>query len=162
MFADRAFAVVEDGSCIIGGCMDSKMPEYRPEATYDDGSCPPVFPGCTDSTAANYRPKANYDDGSCKYVGCMKEDAFNYDPNAALPGKCISKIYGCLDPSATNYRSAANTDSGKCKFVGCMDSTRLNYDSNAVSDNPGLGRAGRHLAAHSSAGRLYRSPRPLL
>lgn len=110
------------------------MPAFQPDATYDDGSCPPIFPGCTDPSAANYRSLANVDDGTCKYAGCMKEQAFNYDPVATFPGKCIAKRYGCTDSAAANYYNQANTDDGLCKFVGCIDSTRLNYDEAAVRE----------------------------
>ena len=48
-------AVVDDGSCLQAGCMDSRFAEYNPEADFDDGiSCPDVRLGCTDNTAANF------------------------------------------------------------------------------------------------------------
>ena len=74
------------------------------------------------------------EDGTCKYAGCMKDQAFNYDPVATFPGKCIAKRYGCTDSAAANYYNQANTDDGLCKFVGCIDSTRLNYDEAAVRE----------------------------
>ena len=129
----RPYAIVDDGSCIIGGCTDSTSAAYQPVATFNDGSCPPIFSGCTSPTAANYRSLANLDDGSCEYAGCMDEKAFNYDQSATLQSKCIAKTIGCTDPLANNYYAAANTESGECKYVGCTDSSRLNFDAEAVS-----------------------------
>ena len=41
----RVFAVIDDGSCVIGGCTDSGNPVYSPFATFDDGSCVVMYPG---------------------------------------------------------------------------------------------------------------------
>ena len=39
--------------------------------------------GCTDEVAENYDPEAYMDDGSCEYIiGCMNENASNYDSTA--------------------------------------------------------------------------------
>ena len=64
----RSFAVVDDGNCLQGGCMDSRFAQYNPSATYDDGSCPPVIyanPNPTSNPDANPGPSpdANPDPG---------------------------------------------------------------------------------------------------
>ena len=67
----QSFAVVNDGSCILGGCTDPTAAAYNPEATYDDGSCVVVIMGCMDSAAANFRVLATVEDGTCVYAGCI-------------------------------------------------------------------------------------------
>ena len=54
----RPFAVVDDGSCLIGGCTDSRFPQYNPAASYDNGGCAPPVPGCTNTAAVNYQASA--------------------------------------------------------------------------------------------------------
>ena len=51
----------------ILGCTDPTAPNYNPDATVNDGSCPADVLGCLDQDAANYNPKANKDDGNCEY-----------------------------------------------------------------------------------------------
>ena len=77
--------------------MDSRNPSFLPVATYNDGSCLPLFEGCTDADAYNYRPLANWDDGSCKYSGCADSSALNFVPGRRidLPGACIGVIVSC-------------------------------------------------------------------
>ena len=48
---------------------DSRLPEYSPLATYDDGSCSPLLYGCMHASAYNYRAVATLDDGSCLHLG---------------------------------------------------------------------------------------------
>lgn len=127
--------MVEDESCIIGGCTDSTSAGYLPAATYDDGSCPVVYLGCTDSEAPNYRPLANTDDGSCEHAGCLESAMLNYDATATVSGKCVPYTDGCTAPDAENFASWANRDDGTCKFVGCTDSERSNYNPSATEDD---------------------------
>ena len=67
----RPFAVTDDGSCVQGGCMDSRFDAFEPGATFDDGSCPPVLPGCMQHDASNYRALATveHESSSCLYQG---------------------------------------------------------------------------------------------
>ena len=69
----RPFAVTDDGSCVQGGCMDSRFDAFEPVATFDDGSCPPVLPGCMQSDASNYRALATveHEPSSCLYQGWL-------------------------------------------------------------------------------------------
>ena len=116
--------------------MDSLSSAFGDDATFDDGSCPPVFYGCMDSTASNFRASANRDrEGSCRYIGCLDPGALNYDAAATVPGVCADRIYGCLASAAYNYQSSANTQSGRCEHVGCTDSTRVNFDPTANLDS---------------------------
>ncbi|MBI1267212.1 MAG: hypothetical protein GC193_07270 [Cryomorphaceae bacterium] len=49
----------------------------------------PEMSGCTDVSACNYNALALVDDGSCMgLMGCMNENAVNYDPNATCSGFC--------------------------------------------------------------------------
>ena len=59
--------VTDDGSCVQGGCMDSRFDAFEPGATFDDGSCPPVLPGCMQY----YRALATveHEPSSCLYQG---------------------------------------------------------------------------------------------
>ena len=131
-------AQVDDGSCIIGGCTDATSTGFNPQATYEDGSCPPIILGCTNSAASNYRHLANADDASCRYAGCMFSTANNYDPNAQIPGACDSVgPHGCTDPAAINYYPDAQQDDGSCVIAGCTDPSRSNYNPRA-SFNDGM------------------------
>ena len=87
-----------------------------------------------DPAAYNYREAADIADGSCLYQGCLKSLAFNYDPSATLPGRCINVLVGCMDPAASNYFLQANT-AGACRYPGCTDSTRPNYNPSATVDD---------------------------
>ena len=127
--------MLDDATCIIGGCTDSTSIGYMPSATYNDGSCPVIYLGCTDSTATNYRDIANSDDNSCLYAGCLQSGMVNYDPNADLPGECTPYTDGCMAAGAQNLVPWANRDDGTCKFVGCTDSERDNYDPTATADD---------------------------
>ena len=70
----RPFAVTDDGSCVQGGCMDSRFDAFEPVATFDDGSCPPVLPGyaCspTRATTARWPPSStSHPRASTKVLG---------------------------------------------------------------------------------------------
>ena len=91
------------------GCTDDSATNFDPDATYDDGSCPPVLPGCMRSDASNYRALATIEDGSCLYQGCLDSSAINHDPSATLPGECVGAVTGCLDSLAINFYQGANT-----------------------------------------------------
>ena len=148
----RASAVVDDGSCIIGGCTDQKSLGFQSFATYSDGSCPAPFEGCTDATGINFWARANVDDGSCQYRGCLDSLALNYDVRATVPARCTLPIFGCTDSRAGNYRPSAQRQRRPvsrrgvsligCLFIGCMDSTRRNFDELANIDS---GRCAREF-----------------
>jgi len=131
----RSTAIIDDGSCLLGGCTDKRMPEYNPLATSDDGSCTPVLQGCTDALAANYRIVATVNDDSCLYAGCMDASAINYAARAALPAVCEMKVLGCMDPAAENPFEAANVDDGSCIFVGCTNPLSSNHLVKATIDD---------------------------
>ena len=122
---------MDDGTCVQGGCTDSRFDAFNPSATYDDGSCPPALLGCMQSAASNYRALATLEDGSCLYQGCTDSTALNHDPSATLSGECTGVVSGCLDSAALNFYKEANTDGGGCAYGGCTDSVRSNFDPTA-------------------------------
>ena len=140
----RVFAVIDDGSCIQGGCMDRRIDAFAPFATFGDRS-PPVLLGCMKPDASNYRTLATLEDGSCHYQGCTDPTAINHDPSATLPGECIAIVLGCLDSLALNFY---NTASGKCTtmaandecsiyvITGCMAPDKDNRPLNQRVDRP--------------------------
>ena len=131
----RSFAMVDDGSCIRGGCLDSRAPEFDAGANYDDGTCSPILPGCTDSRAYNYRALATVSDSSCLYVGCVDSLAFNYDASATLPGQCVAVVVGCTDPRAANYYPDANR--AYDSFAGLQVISRgISLSSDLTSPHP--------------------------
>jgi hypothetical protein len=146
----KSWATEDDGSCQIGGCLDTDndddvdeddraRPQFDANATYHDGSCPTLFFGCTDPLAYNYRQiceaKLCEDNGECKYLGCMDTGAMNFDSAATLPGTCRLPVVGCTHSLAFNYWPAANQDSGGCRFAGCTDSRAPSYDPTANTDS---------------------------
>ena len=143
----RSWAVLDDGSCVIGGCTDSRFAQFipprestarafNPAASYDDGSCPTVHAGCTDSHAVNYRPLANVDDGSCRRAGCMVSAAPNYDASAMLPGRCHAFIIGCMDSSAASFLPLADRHrADTCVYGGCTNSNAANFDPTVGFDD---------------------------
>ena len=125
------------------GCTDPTLYGYNwvNPANTDDGSCLPWFVGCMDEEAWNYQPLANiWDTESCVYFGCIDELSLNYDSTANTNnGSCIYPTLGCIDPNAFNYNVDANVDDGSCieELYGCMDPTMWNYNesANMPSDN---------------------------
>eukprot|EP00966_Prymnesium_polylepis_P228435 5286948-Prymnesium_polylepis.1 len=108
--------MLDDGTCVIGGCIDVENPGYQSFATFDDGSCPIIFRGCMHRKASNFRRKANVDSGKCKYRGCLDSTKLNYNPTATVKGRCIDIRPGCMDPDADNYWKDSNKDSGTCIY----------------------------------------------
>ena len=52
-----------------------------------------------------------------RIVGCMDNNADNYQPCASVEGFCAFE--GCTSPKACNYDADANTDDGSCDFFTC-------------------------------------------
>ena len=156
------YAVVDDGSCIIGGCIDSRHPAFDATASYDDGSCPYLIEGCLDRAAANYRPAAVLPKVSdCKYniAGCTNSRFLGFDPTATVMNVeyCgVAVREGCTDSRATSYRNDANTHlAAACAFFGCTDSSRPNYDATATREDGSCGRV--YTGCMDSAATNYRS-----
>ncbi len=125
-------ANVDDGSCIVGGCMYQAASNYNSAATYDNATCEftCAAQGCTDAAASNYDANAEEDNGSCLYAGCTSVAATNYNPNAfGDDGSC--EFAGCMNELACNYDASATSDDGSCLIVGCMDPEGLNFDAGA-------------------------------
>ena len=67
-----------------------------------------IINACSDSNASNYCPGGNmYLNENCIYdeevLGCMCEDAYNYNASATTDdGNCII-VNGCSNPDAMNY-----------------------------------------------------------
>lgn len=61
-------------------------------------------------------------DQSSFILGCMDEDALNYNPLANYDdGSCIEVIEGCTDNNAINFDAAANVDDGSCEYTLSCD-----------------------------------------
>ena len=151
------FATDDNGTCIIevGGCTLPFACNYDPNADfYLPGSCdfsclfgmPPGDGECTDELACNYgmeEPCSYFDaEGNlCATVGCMNEEACNFDPEAQVNSGCeyaSCQTFGCTNANACNYDAEANTDNGSCEYascVGCTDNGASNYDPEASIDN---------------------------
>ena len=127
--------MIDDGSCHVGGCTDSRNRAYDSAATFDTGSCDTTFEGCTDSRASNFRLLANLDDGTCKYSGCIDSHAQNFDQSATIPSTCSFYTPGCIDSFADNFNSEATLDAGSCIVAGCTKSGRVEYNSRATVDD---------------------------
>ena len=145
-----------DGTnCEITGCTDPSNPGYDPSATVDDGSC--LVGGCVMSFACNYNPDADYQlPGACDFnscQGCTDAQACNYDADATLDdsscyyandyhdcnGLCLhdadddgvcdeEEIEGCTDPGAINYDPMATEEDGSCWVAGCIIPFACNYN----------------------------------
>ena len=81
-------------------------------------------------------------DGICdefEVIGCMEEDACNYDPAATdNTGGCDYSCYGCIDPNSCNYNPEASLDDGTCDYTSCLGCTlpqACNYDPEAILDD---------------------------
>ena len=128
--------MVDDGSCSIGGCTDSRLTGYASSATFDDGTCPLVRSGCVVAAATNFRPTANVDDGSCAFAGCLDSSRGDYDATATLPGLCTQLIQGCADSLASNYDAAVTAHvSSECVVLGCTNAQSRGYNPNATDDD---------------------------
>lgn len=57
-------------------------------------------------------------------VGCMDEEALNYNPAAIVPDEsCLYElpvIPGCTEPHACNYDSEATENNGSCEYTSCI------------------------------------------
>ena len=99
--------------------------------------CIPTVIGCMDEEAFNYDSEANTA-GECIEIieGCTNELAYNYDEYANVDdNSCEPYIYGCLDETAWNYNPDANVADESCLYFGCTDETALNYDETANVNN---------------------------
>ena len=129
-------ATQDDGSCIFLGCTDIFACNYDDLANQDDSSCEYNFEyyNC-DQTCIN----DNDLDAVCdelEIVGCQQTNADNYNPFATDPGFCV--YLGCMDEEATNYDPTANTTDNSCYFEGCMNPNALNFDLDATLNNESL------------------------
>jgi len=120
---------VDDGTCFMGGCTDSRARNYAPAAIIETGECDLVGVGCTFSEALNFMAGASHDSGTCIIAGCLDSLALNFDPLATVLGVvCLEARTGCMITLATNYDISANVAVNDiCRVLGCTDSTQLGY-----------------------------------
>lgn len=121
---------------VIAGCVNPDYPNFNPEATVSDMSCP--YEGCTDPNACNF---GNFDTNNpdlCIYPGCCDQDACNYNPDAGcLNSECIYP--DCDDPYACNFNPEPDCIVNKtCIFPECGDPEACNYRVNALCDDNSL------------------------
>ncbi|MGB2383053.1 MAG: hypothetical protein ACPH78_04915 [Flavobacteriales bacterium] len=159
-----------DGNVLeVEGCTDGMAPNFDPAANVDDGSC--LVGGCILPSACNFDSEADYYvAGACEFdscVGCTDEAACNFDPEATLgslamctyplafylgcDGACLNdmdgdgtcdelEIPGCTNPEAPNFNPYATDDNGTCVpplVGGCILPFACNYDEGANFYVPG-------------------------
>lgn len=83
--------------------------------------------------ACNFGAESACEFTSC--VGCMNDEACNYNPSATQSAACDFDCYGCTDSAADNYENTATQDDGSCIISGCMNLNACNYNSDATTDN---------------------------
>ena len=124
-------ATLDDGSCLLGGCLIEDACNYDILVDYQlAGACDfETCAGCTDTLACNYDMAFTIDNGECEYP----EEYLNCD------GACIndsdgddvcdeSEVQGCTDASNPIYNPAATEDDGSCLVAGCLLPFACNYD----------------------------------
>ena len=81
-------------------------------------------------------------DGICdefEILGCMEEDACNFDPEATdNTGGCDYSCYGCTDSFSCNYNEESTIDDGTCEYTscaGCTDPVACNYEEGMTIDD---------------------------
>jgi len=95
-----------------GGCMDITAVNYKPDATFDNGSCsfpPPVIYGCMDENALNYNYQATHDNNQCSYPPNQN----GTDNNNTTTNETV---YGCMDIDANNFNDRATEDDDSCDY----------------------------------------------
>ena len=64
-----------------------------------------------------------YWNASCDILGCMYENACNFNPSANTDdGGCewdSCEVHGCMYDGAMNFNSEATVDDGSCEFTSC-------------------------------------------
>lgn len=108
--------------CTVMGCLDEAACNYNPMACIDDGNCLSA-PVCNkDCTLGNIEVVDLGNPCNClvsvqTVLGCMDENASNYNPNATCnDGSCMMNVpVGCTDRCAPNYDPEALADDGSCQ-----------------------------------------------
>ena len=127
-------ATVDDGSCLVGGCLIVEACNYDASADYQlPGACEfESCAGCTDNAACNYDSQATIDDDSCdfpeEYLDCNGECLNDADGD----GTCDElEILGCTEEGNPGYDPAATEDDGSCLVAGCLLPFACNFDPTA-------------------------------
>ena len=127
-------ATVDDGSCLVGGCLIVEACNYDASADYQlPGACEfESCAGCTDNAACNYDSQATIDDDSCEfpeeYLDCDGECLNDADGD----GTCDElEILGCTEEGNPGYDPAATEDDGSCLVAGCLLPFACNFDPTA-------------------------------
>ena len=127
-------ATVDDGSCLVGGCLIVEACNYDASADYQlPGACEfESCAGCTDYAACNYDSQATIDDDSCdfpeEYLDCDGECLNDADGD----GTCDElEILGCTEEGNPGYDPAATEDDGSCLVAGCLLPFACNFDPTA-------------------------------
>ena len=97
--------------------------------------------GCMDENACNYNMNAT-DNGGCEYntcAGCTDIGACNYNSLATISNdSCDYSCIGCVNPMACDYNPTATIAVDCVDFIscyGCIDETACNYDPVFVWDD---------------------------
>lgn len=133
---------------VSGACTDPvTYCNYGPYVNTDNSTCGNP---CTGGMAGTPTPMGmvttcdlpwacNYgQEGTCEYtscVGCMNDEACNYNPSATQSAACTFDCYGCTNSAADNYDGTATQDDGSCIISGCTNVNACNYQSSATDDD---------------------------
>jgi len=112
---------------------------YNPLSTIDDGSC--IIYGCMTPGQNNYSSTATHPCGEPTWntwpdpftpFGCFPPACANW---GIYPGEpyyinacCVPFINGCMDSTASNYDPLANVDDGSCANFACTTPTPSVYN----------------------------------
>jgi hypothetical protein len=166
-----------DGICLNGQDVNGQCIEIVVEGCMDEFACNYVDGANTDTNPTSCIYKTAYLDcsGLCYFdedndsvcdqqeiIGCIEEDACNYDPTSTQAGLCVYPVEtyfdcnnrclndadddgicdqfdeeSCKDELALNYSPiASDTNNDLCVYPsGCMESDAANYDAAALIDD---------------------------
>ena len=128
-------ATIDDGTCLVGGCVFTVACNYDPQADYQiPGACEfDSCAGCMDMSACNFDPTATFDNGLCLYPALNYDCGGECNNDADGDGICDEfEIGGCTDPTNPGFNPfATDSDASFCLIPGCTLEYACNYNDEA-------------------------------
>ena len=128
-------ATIDDGSCLVGGCVIPIACNFDPSADYQiPNSCEyDICAGCIDIEACNFDADASYDNGLCEYPPMYYDCEGNCNNDTDGDGICDElEEAGCIDPTNPGFNPfATDSDPSLCLVPGCTLAYACNYDEDA-------------------------------